>query len=217
MPPKRVTKAPEPTDRVTRHSATKPNPNATDSEERPSSKSSSTSTVVPFGASRRSDTSHWSDLDSSQSDFNGFESGVDTASTQNVQRLLQGVQIPEAVEQVESPTENETQFFGTANESSLEMAESDDEGDVPPQNLAPVAAPIPVIAGITPEMQAFFKCNRFSTNKLRRRSKMRSCKPKRQLRDAKSSSDDKTKIVKLPSNVPCVSISRYSCGQTKRR
>ena len=127
MPPKRVTKAPEPTDRVTRHSATKPNPNATDSEERPSSASSSTSTVVPFGASRRSDTSHWSDLDSSQSDFNGFESGVDTASTQNVQRLLQGVQIPEAVEQIESPTENETQFFGTANESSLEMAESDDE------------------------------------------------------------------------------------------
>ena len=160
MPPKRVTKAPEPTDRVTRHSATKPNPNATDSEERPSSASSSTSTVVPFGASRRSDTSHWSDLDSSQSDFNGFESGVDTASTQNVQRLLQGVQIPEAVEQVESPTENETQFFGTANESSLEMADSDDERDVIAQNLAPVAAPvapIPVIAGITPEMQAFFQ------------------------------------------------------------
>ena len=78
-----------------------------------------------------------------------------------MQRLLQGVQIPEAGEQVKSPTENDNQFFGTANESSLEMADSDDDRDVIVQDLAPVVAPIvaplPVMPGVTPEMQAFFQ------------------------------------------------------------
>ena len=147
MPPKRVTKAPEPTDRVTRHSATKPNQNDEDSDERPSSAASDASTVVPSTSSRRTGATNWSDLDTSQSDFSGFEVGVNTASTQNVEQLLRGVRVPAA----RSPDHDDTQFFGTANESSLEMAGSDDEGDVNDQVAAPA------IAGISPEMLAFFQ------------------------------------------------------------
>ena len=89
------------------------------------------------------------DTDTSQDKFAG---GVDTTSTQDVQQLLQGVRIPIAC----SPIDN-TQFFRTAHESSLKMAYSDDDRDVIPPNVAPVIPPLPVIAGMTPEMQAFFQ------------------------------------------------------------
>ena len=118
MPPKRVPKAPEPTDRVTRHSAKKQVPDAQEPEDRPSSASSSTSTLVH--------TAHPSDIDTSLSDFHGWEDNVDTTSTQNIESLLRRVTIPL------SPDTDENQFFGTAHESSLEMADSsEDEGDVP--------------------------------------------------------------------------------------
>ena len=80
MPPKRVPKAPEPTDRVTRHSAKKQVPDAQEPEDRPSSASSSTSTLVH--------TAHPSDIDTSLSDFHGWEDNVDTTSTQNLNLIL---------------------------------------------------------------------------------------------------------------------------------
>ena len=147
MPPKRVPKAPEPTDRVTRHSASKQVPGAQEPEERPSSASSSTSTLVH--------TAHPSDIDTSLSDFHGWEDNIDTTSTQNIESLLRRVTIPL------SPDTDDNQFFGTAHESSLEMAgSSDDVGDVDE-----VVVPIPALPGISPDLLIYFQLQQQAAEK----------------------------------------------------
>ena len=164
MPPKRVQKPAEPTDRVTRNSATTSARDPEESTTRPESAASNSDTVTEDGPSRQSGRTNWSDLDtdSNQGEFHGFEDGVDNASTQNIQHLLQGVQIPEVVDQVESPTEFETQFFGTANEEALDMADTDDDRDEEDE-VAPVIPPLPVIPGMSPEMLAFFQMQQAMT------------------------------------------------------